>query len=392
MKKFILLFCAFFLFSAYGIEEFKSVGIAKYAVLETTQNYAPLRDKPNENAKRISELPQGCVLFATEESENYFLVELNEKNRYFINKKHAELQAVIPEKRLEGLDEIEFLEKRDRFIVNLKTQRSIPFSILEEDKNLKISFYDIHFDPTNSKIENDLNNFSLTDKIANEFEIKYYNKEPQKPFFGYDIQKNEVGYKIIIKKAPKVNQKRPLEGKKVLVDAGHGGRDFGVCANNLKEKKINLQISKKLKNELQKRGAKVYLTRKNDQFIPLYDRADFAKEKDVDISISIHQNSLPDRSKVVYKHGTGTYYYQNQAKPLAQSIQKHMLHDTKFQDDKVNHASFVMTRMTLPVSVLVECGYLICPEEAKCLKNRKFQKIVAKAIAKGTAQYLKDNF
>jgi N-acetylmuramoyl-L-alanine amidase len=51
-----------------------------------------------------------------------------------------------------------------------------------------------------------------------------------------------------------------------------------------------------------------------------------------------------------------------------------------------------MTRMTLPVSVLIECAYLICEKEAQLLSNKKFQKIIARAIAKGTVQYLKENF
>lgn len=378
--------------SAYGVEEFENVGIAKYAVLETVKNYVPIREKPSESAKRITHLPLGAVLFSLQESENYFLVELNEENKFYINKKFVEVQAIIPEKRLGNVDEMIFQDKKDRYIINLKTEFLPPFVMKEEGNNLNITFYDIHFDPTNAKIEKKISNFSLTDKIANEFEIKYQNLEQNKPFFGYDVQKYDDGYKIIIKKAPKIDQTKLLKGINVLVDAGHGGAESGVCANNLKEKKINLQISKKLKKELKKRGAKVYMTRTKDKTVPLYDRVQMAKEKDIDILLSIHQNSLADRSKVEFKHGAGTYYYQTQAKPLAQSIQKHLLHETKFKDDGVNYASFVLTRPTLPVSVLIECGYLICEFEAKCLKNKKFQNKVAKAIARGTAQYLKDNF
>jgi len=377
---------------AYGVEEFKNVGIAKYAVLEVIQNNVPLRELPSENSKRITHLPECAVLFSTQENDNYFLVELNENLKAYVNKKFVEVQAIIPEKRLQDLEELVFQEKKDRYIINLKTSRFSPFLIKEEGNNLLVSFFDIHFDPTNAKIENNLSNFNLTDIIANEFEIMYQNLDKNKPFFGYDVQMIEDGYKIIIKKSPKIDHSQPLKGIKVLVDAGHGGDDCGVCAFDLKEKKINLQIAKKVKKELKKRGAKVYMTRKKDETVSLYDRVEIAKDKDVDISISIHQNSLANIKNVEYKHGVGTYYYQNQAKPLAQSIQKHLLHQTKFKDDNVNFASFVMTRATLPVSVLVECGYLICEYEAKCLKNNKFQKIIAKAIAVGTAQYLKDNF
>ena len=245
MKKLFLLLNALFLFSACGVEEFKNVGIAKYAVLETIKDYVPIREKPSENSKRITHLPHGAVLFSTQESENYFLIELNEENKFYINKKFVEAQAIIPEKRLGEVDEIIFQEKKDRYIINLTTEFLPPFVLTEEGNNLNISFYDIHFDPTNAKIEKKLNNFYLTDKIANEFEIKYQNLEKNKPFFGYDVQKYDDGYKIIIKKAPIVEPLKPLKGTRVLVDAGHGGAESGVCANNLKEKKINLQISKK---------------------------------------------------------------------------------------------------------------------------------------------------
>ena len=61
-------------------------------------------------------------------------------------------------------------------------------------------------------------------------------------------------------------------------------------------------IAKKLRRELKKRGARVYLTRKKDKQVGLYDRVDFAKEKNADILLSIHQNSLPDRKDIVNKY------------------------------------------------------------------------------------------
>ena len=55
------------------------------------------------------------------------------------------------------------------------------------------------------------------------------------------------------------------------------------------------------------------------------DRITFAKEKNSDILLSIHQNSLPNRKDINIKHGVGTYYYHNQAKPLAEHIQNNLL-------------------------------------------------------------------
>jgi len=55
----------------------------------------------------------------------------------------------------------------------------------------------------------------------------------------------------------------------------------------------------------------------------------------------------------------------------------------------VNHASFALTRPTSPVSILVECGYLIKKDEMEKLINKKFQKELAKALTKGVEDYLK---
>ena len=95
---------------------------------------------------------------------------------------------------------------------------------------------------------------------------------------------------------------------------------------------------------------------------------------------------------VTKKYGTGTYYFNNSAKPLAEAIKQNMIKATSFRDDGTNYASFALNRPTMPISVLVECGYIIKEDEAKKLANKKFQKIVAKAITKGVEDYLVDSF
>ena len=108
--------------------------------------------------------------------------------------------------------------------------------------------------------------------------------------------------------------------------------------------------------------------------------------------LSIHQNSLANPSEIDKKHGVGTYYYHPQARPLAQKIQDNLLLATNFQDDKVNFASFALTRPTSQLSVLIECGYIIHPQEAQKISDKKFQKIIARAIARGCEEYLKESF
>lgn len=388
MKKWIL-FLALFLAQGVLADELQDVGIAKYAVLEVLDNNTPLRLKDNENAKRLTHLFKNAVLFADKQNENYYRVELKENDYAWINKKFVEVQAIIPEKRFDNIDKIIFKNEKNKYSVNIKTPSQSAYIIKEEGNNLDFTLFDNRYDPIETKITNKNNRFILDEKINNELNLKFLNTMP---LFGYDLDKNEDGYLLSIKKAPKISKSRPLADIKITLDAGHGGCEKGAVAFGLEEKTINLQITKALRKELKKRGAKVYLTRKKDKQISLSDRTTFAKEKNSDILLSIHQNSLANRADIDKKHGVGTYYYHPQAKPLAQKIQDNLLFATNFKDDKVNYASFALTRPTSQLSVLIECGYIIHPQEAQKISDKKFQKIIARAITKGCEEYLKESF
>lgn len=369
--------------------QIKNVGIAKYAVLETTTGNVPLRQKPDENAKRMTHLFKDTVIFADKENQDYYRVELENNNHLWVNKKHIEVQGIIPEKRFEDITKISFKEDKKRYYIKIESNTKSAYQWIENQEGLNFTLYDNYFDPEILKINN--KNFITTPKIDNKFRFQY---TTEKPLFGYSIDEIEdnKGYNLTIKKAPKINKKKPLKHLITVVDPGHGGDEKGACAYEFVEKTLNLQISKKLRRELRKRGSKVYLTRTKDKKVPLYSRVQFAKEKQADILLSIHQNSLPNRKDVDKRHGVGVYYYNNQSKNLGYYILNSLVKDTKLRDDKLNFASFALTRPTDQLSVLIECGYIIKRDEAQKLANKKFQKIIAKAITKGMEEYFRDFF
>ena len=387
LKKVLLsLFCLNMIVFA---QTLKDVGIAKYAVLEVKTDNCPIRQKDSENAKRLSHLFSSAVMFADKQNDNYYRIELNDNNYAYVNKKFVEVQAIIPEKRIENIEKISFKETKTKYQMKFELPTLSAFMFKENGNNLSFSLFDNRFDPTEIEVSSLNEKFSFPQKIDNNFELNYKNDSP---LFGYDVEKYEKGYILSIKKTPKINPKKPLKNIKIVIDPGHGGVEKGAVAFNLEEKTINLEISKKLRNELKRKGAKVYLTRSKDKQVGLYDRVAFAKEKEADILLSIHQNSLANRSDINKKYGVGTYYFNDSAKPLANAIKQNMIKATSFRDDGTNYASFVLNRPTMPISVLVECGYIIKEDEAKKLADKKFQKIVAKAITKGVEDYLIDSF
>ena len=85
----------------------------------------------------------------------------------------------------------------------------------------------------------------------------------------------------------------------VVIDAGHGGKDTGAIDNNVKEKDINLGVALKLADLIRKRlkDVKVVMTRDNDTFLTLQERADKANKSKGNLFISIHTNSVDKSNK-----------------------------------------------------------------------------------------------
>jgi N-acetylmuramoyl-L-alanine amidase len=115
-------------------------------------------------------------------------------------------------------------------------------------------------------------------------EIKFFSlSSPTRLVF--DVQKKETQTEM---------QSAPIISKVFVVDAGHGGYDFGITSGDVSEKDVSLGMAKDLGKVLLKRGKKVFLTRKVDQYISLNDRINFVNQKSPDVFISFHSSMSED--------------------------------------------------------------------------------------------------
>lgn len=78
---------------------------------------------------------------------------------------------------------------------------------------------------------------------------------------------------------------------KVAIDMGHGGKDPGSKGGGMLEKKINYNVGMELKKLLIQDGYEVIMTRQNDEFLGLTERAQIANKAKADILVSIHHNA-----------------------------------------------------------------------------------------------------
>ncbi len=208
---------------------------------------------------------------------------------------------------------------------------------------------------------------------------------------GYQPYYDGNRFVIRIKKRSRSNPlfSSPVKGSKIVIDPGHSHDSGAVGPTGLNEKDANLWIAHELRLMLERKGAEVLMTRYGHEDVALYDRPKMAEKWEADLLISIHNNALPDGINPFYNNGASVYYYHPHSKPLAEAIHKYLLKETDLPDHGLYYGNLVLTRPTSMPAVLVECAFMIIPEQEALLKTDKFQRKCAKAIFKGIEEYLR---
>lgn len=181
-----------------------------------------------------------------------------------------------------------------------------------------------------------------------------------------------------------------FKGKKIVVDPGHGGSDPGaIGVTGLKEKIVNLAVSKHLISLLTGAGAEVIVTRSGDQSVSNQQRVDLANKSKADLYISIHANAFSNPES----NGTETYYCgkngsSSASRYLAQQLQREIVPALGLRDRGVKASSFfVITNVEMPAA-LVELGFMTNPIEEAFLGDSANQLLAAEALYRGIEAYL----
>ena len=230
----------------------------------------------------------------------------------------------------------------------------------------------------------------------------------------------------------------PYKIRRVVIDAGHGGKDPGAIGKNSKEKDIALNVALMVGEYIKTnfKDIEVIYTRSSDVFIELFERAKIANEKKADLFISIHCNSAESTKpfgtetwvmgiaksqanlRVAQKENAvilqeGNYQknydnfdpnspesyiifslfqsaYRDQSIAFATKVQNQFTNNLQRHDRGVKEAGLlVLWRTTMP-SVLVELGFISNPEEEKFLSSKEGQEKLAKSILKAFKEYKAD--
>lgn len=218
--------------------------------------------------------------------------------------------------------------------------------------------------------------------------------------------------------------------KKIVIDAGHGGKDpGGRKLFGLKEKELNLAVAKELRELLN--GEEIFdviMTRNTDEFIPLADRSVIANNFKADIFVSIHANASRDRrekgfeiyfmsekasdpwaaevadyenSVITLEDGAGSQAdpaamllhsmarneYLNEGSRIAGLVTAEMEKRTPFVNRGVKQAAFYVLRGTYSPGILVEMGFMTNSSDQKHMNDKKTRAKIANSVYKGIMKY-----
>jgi N-acetylmuramoyl-L-alanine amidase len=354
--------------------------------------------------------------------------------------------------------------------------------VVDSDSEINYEFNDLNKDKSHKKpprIYIDFKNSTLADKIDNKYNVKdqqvenvriaRYTKDTVR--LVVDLKHDARDFKVFslfkpyrtvvdiwggakdagdIKNHPKVAKnlntdkidnpnadslvrQLALGVKKIVIDPGHGGKDYGAPGyyKGSHEKYVVMEVAKKLARKIENEfGYEVVLTRDRDKYLTLEKRTDLANNNRADLFISLHTNAA--RNKNAY--GIETYFLNlatdensisvaarenatstknisdlqtilndlmrdakiNESSRLASYIQAEMSGSLKnkvsyIKDRGVKQAPFYVLLGAKMPAVLVEMGFISNPRECKRLNSDVYQEEVCNGIMNGIRKYLKEN-
>jgi N-acetylmuramoyl-L-alanine amidase len=194
----------------------------------------------------------------------------------------------------------------------------------------------------------------------------------------------------------------------VVLDPGHGGQDQGAAgARRVLEKKVVLDIARRVRSRLQACGVGVKLTRPKDETLALGARTAAAAAWGADVLVSIHLNSARNRDArgvetyVIASEGfASTAAARGDLRPcpgndheaastvLAYFVHKGVLAQTRTPDRGIKHARFEILRSAPCPAALIECGFVSNPTDEARLIEARHRDAIAEGIARGILTYI----
>jgi N-acetylmuramoyl-L-alanine amidase len=381
----------------------------RFPVYEVTKDLGITRLGPDDDCKRLTPLPRGVkvrvVAVASGPDKKKIMVPWSQLDYGAWIESSELVAATAPVTAQLKNVSTRILPSTTELVFPLNS--AVPMQVAQGDRTFSLTLYNASTSNTFSLIEASKNqkwNGAVrftnpvisqaswrkigTDSLRFDFQFK------TKQQWGYQIRYEGNSLVLALRQPPKVisNRSQPLQGIKVVVDAGHGNEDSGAVGkaygNTFLEKDLNLQLSTLLQQELQAKGAIVTMTRSTDLNPSLDERQVIINQTAPALSISIHHNSADREAQ-----GTSIYWYHPQSQNFAASLLNYFAREGQrpiLNNNGVIEKSFAVARPTGAPAVLLEVGFMTSPDEVTELAQPVTQQRLAKVLANGIQKWILD--
>lgn len=398
------------------------------------RNQVILRERPESDAKAIKEYEQSQKIHLLKTDNNWLLVRTTDNQQGWVAQWYLDNPAIQKNSKLHGqvLDTIPLYQSPDTkgeiiqeiskseyveliqeslgwarvfFDNSYGFVRTKDLYIMDENQVIKSDPIAESIDKTDDKVKVRTNNHAGFDQPSYDSAVIY---QPQinEEFDYLDsvndqdgrewyLVKNQSGLSMYIdsnvasfnsdsanhQNEPKV---KSLKEATVVLDPGHGGNDVGALSSDvIFEKVFNLDTAMILKQKLEEAGAKVIMTRTDDSWVDLDERAIICNNHKADVFLSLHYDALDDPSV----HGTATYYFHEADYDLAVSVNQSLSRQLPLANNGTTFGNFQVLRENKQPALLLELGYMTNYNDLQFIQSPAYYEQIADAIVKGLQDY-----
>ena len=276
----------------------------------------------------------------------------------------------------------------DRAVVRVPVGERLPFQVQETERTLVLRVYGargdvdwIRYGATDSLIKRVSWAQPAPDEVTLTLELAA-------PVWGYRTRWSGGDLILEVRRPPPANRGAPLRGRVIAVDPGHPPAG-ATGPTGLREAEANLAVALRLRDKLDKAGARVVMTRVTDTPVDLWSRVRFAEASGAELLVSIHNNALPDGVNPFTNNGTSVFFNHLRGVPLAAEIQRALLKRLGLRDLGIGRGDLALVRTTWLPAVLCEGLFIILPDQEAALRSPGGQERYAEAVYEGIERFLR---
>ncbi len=368
-----------------GLGKIEILAPTQLGVAEIASESGVTRTGPSTDYSRLTPLPKGTMATVTGKEGEWLRLDYGA----WINSKETKIitGAVAPQtvirsvgyRRLSTATEIRF-----------PLETAVPVSVEQGNNAFTLTLYNTTAQTDTIRLDDDPLISRLDWQQVSPKQVKYTFNLKKFQQWGYKLKYENTTLVLTLRHSPRLNKSKrlPLSNIKIVLDPGHGGKESGASGpTGYLEKDVNLIVSKLLRDELVKRGAKVVMTREDDRDVSLVERQVIIDTQEPAIALSIHHNSLPDNGDAENTKGFGTFWYHSQSHSLAVFLQNYVVTNLRKPNYGVFWKNLALTRPSAAPAVLLELGFMSNPYEFEEIVNPQAQGKMVSTLADGITKW-----